>query len=432
MFTKEFSKKYGDLRKRILFTLGALIIYRLGAHIPIPGINPDILRDFMKQNLGGILGMIDMFAGGALSRMTIFALNLMPYITSSIVIQLLTVVSPKLEALKKEGESGRKQLNKYTRYLTVLLASLQGYGTSVLVMSATKGAVYLGSYFPIIAVPTLVGGTLFLMWLGEQITTRGISNGSSLLIFAGILSNLPAAFIQTFELGRTGSISIPTVLIISAMVVAVVMFVVYFESAQRRILIQYPKAANNTTGNPGQHHLPLKVNIAGPIPPIFAGSLLMMPVTLATFSANKGAGGIMSWFSIYLSHGHPVYITLYAAMIMFFTFFYLSIAFNPTETADNLRKNGGFIAGFRPGKQTADYLEYVLTRITVLGAIYLAFLCILPEILIAKFSIPFYLGGTSILIVVSVTMDVATQIKTYMMSQQYQGIIKKIKGRQRG
>lgn len=424
-------KKYGDLKSRILFTLGALIVYRIGTYIPVPGVNPEILKEFMGRNLGGILGMFDMFSGGALSRMTVFALNLMPYISASIITQLLTVVIPKFEALKKEGELGRRQLNKYTRYLTVLIAAAQGYGIALMLLRLEVNgvqAVYMGSSFVLVAVLTLVGGTLFLMWLGEQITSRGISNGSSLIIFSGIVANLPSSFINTFELGRSGSLAIPVLIGILLMIVVVIAFVVFMERAQRRILIQYPKASMGSHKSVTTQHLPLKINSAGVVPPIFAGSLLMLPVTLTGFMGQGVPSASSSWFSdfaVYLTHGHPVYMGFYLFLIAFFSFFYTSIIFNPSETSDNLRKHGGFVPGIRPGVQTAEYFDYVLTRLTCVGALYLGFLCILPEVLISKFSIPFYFGGTSILIVVSVTIETATQIRSYVMSHQYQGLLKK-------
>ncbi|MGH7092982.1 MAG: preprotein translocase subunit SecY, partial [Stellaceae bacterium] len=404
--------KATELKSRIWFTLGALIVYRLGTYIPIPGIDPAILHEIFSRNAGGILGMFDMFSGGALGRMTIFALAIMPYISASIIIQLLTAVSPSLEALKKEGESGRKTINQYTRYGTVLLATVQGYGIAVGIEGMRAGAqsavIDPGLFFLVVTTITLVGGTVFLMWLGEQITTRGIGNGISLLIMAGIVANLPHALASTLELGRTGAISTSFIIAFLVMSVGVVAFIVFMERAQRRILVQYPKrqVGNRMFGGEASH-LPLKINTSGVIPPIFASSLLLLPATIATFQ-SAGSGGALGWLGTitsYLGHGRPLYMVLYISLIVFFCFFYTAIVFNPAETADNLRKYGGFIPGIRPGKNTADYLDYILTRLTVVGAAYLAAVCILPEILISQYSVPFYFGGTSLLIVVSVTMD---------------------------
>lgn len=427
-------KGYKDLKNRILFTLSALVVYRLGTYVPVPGVNPEILGEFMGRNLGGILGMFDMFSGGALSRMTVFALNLMPYISASIITQLLTVVFPKFEALKKEGELGRRQLGQYTRYLTVLIALAQGYGIVAMLSRLEVGgvsAVYSsGPSFAFVAVLTLLGGTLFLMWLGEQITTRGISNGSSLIIFSGIVANLPSSFINTFEIGRSGSFYF--VIFVLLMVFFVIAGVVFFERAQRRVMIQYPKATLRQGMAPQSsvQHLPLKINSAGVVPPIFAGSLLMLPLTLSGFAGYTQASkpeGVMSLLSVFFAHGHPVYMSFYFFLILFFSFFYTSVIFNPSETSENLRKNGGVIPGVRPGVQTAEYLDSVLTRLTFVGAIYLSFLCLLPEFLISKFSIPFYFGGTSVLIVVSVTIETANQIKSFVMNQQYESLFKKIR-----
>ncbi|MFZ3235028.1 MAG: preprotein translocase subunit SecY, partial [Stellaceae bacterium] len=407
--------KATELKSRIWFTLGALVIYRLGTYIPIPGIDPGILHDIFARNAGGILGMFDMFSGGALGRMTIFALNIMPYISASIIIQLLTAVSPSLEALKKEGESGRKKLNQYTRYGTVLLAAVQAYGIAVGIEGMRSGAETAvldpGLGFRLVTVVTLVGGTVFLMWLGEQITARGVGNGISLIIFAGIVANLPHALASTLELGRTGAISTFFIVAILVISVGVVAFIVFMERAQRRLLVQYPKrqVGNKMFGGDASH-LPLKINTSGVIPPIFASSLLLLPATIANFQSNSQSFGWLGNITAYLAHGRPLYMLLYVALIVFFCFFYTAIVFNPTETADNLRKYGGFIPGIRPGKNTADYLDYVLTRLTVVGAAYLAAVCILPEFLISEYSVPFYFGGTSLLIVVSVTMDTVAQI----------------------
>ncbi len=375
--------KATELKSRIWFTLGALVIYRLGTYIPIPGIDPGILQDVFSRNAGGILGMFDMFSGGALGRMTIFALNIMPYISASIIIQLLTAVSPTLETLKKEGESGRKKLNQYTRFGTVLLAAVQSYGIAVGLEGMRAGAqsavVDPGLFFRLVTVVTLTSGTVFLMWLGEQITARGVGNGISLIIFAGIVANLPHALASTLELGRTGAISTVFIVIFLAMSVAVVGFIVFMERAQRRILVQYPKrqVGNKMFGGDASH-LPLKINTSGVIAPIFASSLLLLPATVANFEANGQGFGWIGEITAYLAHGRPLYMALYIGLICFFCFFYTAIVFNPTETADNLRKYGGFIPGIRPGKNTADYLDYVLTRLTVVGAAYLSAVCILP------------------------------------------------------
>jgi preprotein translocase subunit SecY len=427
--------KATELKSRIWFTLGALVIYRLGTYIPIPGIDPGILQDVFSRNAGGILGMFDMFSGGALGRMTIFALNIMPYISASIIIQLLTAVSPTLEALKKEGESGRKKLNQYTRLGTVLLAAVQSYGIAVGLEGMHAGAQSAvldpGLFFRLVTVATLVCGTVFLMWLGEQITARGVGNGISLIIMAGIVANLPHALASTLELGRTGAISTVFIIIFLLMSVAVVAFIVFMERAQRRILVQYPKRqmGNKMFGGDASH-LPLKINTSGVIPPIFASSLLLLPATVANFEAN-GQFGWISEITAYLAHGRPLYMALYVGLIVFFCFFYTAIVFNPEETADNLRKYGGFIPGIRPGKNTADYLDYILTRLTVVGAAYLSAVCILPEILISEYSVPFYFGGTSLLIVVSVTMDTVAQIHSHLLAHQYEGLIRKAKLRGR-
>jgi preprotein translocase subunit SecY len=428
--------KASELKSRIWFTLGALVIYRLGTYIPIPGIDPAILQDVFSRNAGGILGMFDMFSGGALGRMTIFALNIMPYISASIIIQLLTAVSPTLEALKKEGESGRKKLNQYTRFGTVLLAAVQSYGIAVGLEGMRGGAQTAvldpGLFFRLVTMVTLTSGTVFLMWLGEQITARGIGNGISLIIMSGIVANLPHALASTLELGRTGAISTVFIIIFLAISVGVVGFIVFMERAQRRILVQYPKrqVGNKMFGGEASH-LPLKINTSGVIPPIFASSLLLLPATVANFEASGQSFGWLGEITTYLAHGRPLYIALYVALICFFCFFYTAIVFNPTETADNLRKYGGFIPGIRPGKNTADYLDYVLTRLTVVGAAYLSAVCILPEILISEYSVPFYFGGTSLLIVVSVTMDTVAQIHSHLLAHQYEGLIKKAKLRGR-
>lgn len=430
--------KATELKKRIWFTLGALIVYRLGTYIPIPGVDPSILADIFRQNAGGVLGMFDMFAGGALGRMTIFALNIMPYISASIIVQLMTTVSPSLEAMKKEGEQGRKKINQYTRYLTVLIATIQAWGIAVGLESmsgSTGSAVHdPGMFFRFTAVVTLVGGTMFLMWLGEQITQRGIGNGISLIIFTGIVAGLPAAIAGTLELGRTGAISALVIVAIIVLAIAVIAFIVFVERAQRRVLIQYPKRQVGMKVMEGQSsHLPLKINTAGVIPPIFASSLLLMPLSVAQFTAGADAPAWLSTVTALLGRGQPLYIGLYIALIVFFAFFYTAVVFNPEDTADNLKKHGGFIPGIRPGKNTANYLDFILTRLTVIGAAYLAFVCILPELLIAEWSVPFYFGGTSLLIVVTVTMDTVAQIQSHMLAHQYEGLIKKskLRGRRR-
>ncbi len=427
--------KATELKKRLWFTLGALIVYRLGTYIPIPGIDPGILAELFRQQQGGILGMFDMFSGGALGRMTVFALNIMPYISASIIIQLMTAVSPTLEALKKEGESGRKKMNQYTRYLTVVLALFQAFGISVGLegMRGSAGAAVLdpGIFFRLTTVITLTGGTMFLMWLGEQITARGVGNGISLIIFAGIVANLPHALAATFELGRTGAISTVIILILLIGAVAVVTGIVFIERAQRRIIVQYPKrqVGNKMFGGEASH-LPLKINTSGVIPPIFASSLLLLPLTFANFTSGSGPEWLQ-WITQQLAHGQPAYMISYVLLIVFFAFFYTAVVFNPVETADNLKKYGGFIPGIRPGKNTADYLDYVLTRLTVIGAIYLAVICLIPEWLISYWSVPFYFGGTSLLIVVSVTMDTVAQIHSHLLAHQYEGLIKKAKLRGR-
>ncbi len=427
--------KATELKKRLWFTLGALVVYRLGTFIPIPGIDPIIMQDIFQQNAGGILGMFDMFAGGALGRMTIFALNILPYISASIIMQLMTAVSPKFEALKKEGESGRKKINQYTRYGTVLLAALQAYGIAVGLesMTSSQGSAVFdpGAFFRITTVITLTCGTIFLMWLGEQVTARGVGNGISLIIFAGIVANLPAALVGTLELGRTGAMSAGFILLLIVLMFAVVTFVVFIERAQRRIVVQYPKRqmGNKMMGGESSH-IPLKLNTSGVIPVIFASSLLLLPITLANFTAGGGPAWLLT-VSALLGHGQPLFLILYASGIAFFAFFYTAIVFNPSDTADNLKKYGGFIPGIRPGKNTADYLDYVLTRLTVVGAAYLVAVAILPEIMISRFAIPFYFGGTSLLIVVTVSMDTVAQIQSHLLAHQYEGLIKKSKLRGR-
>ncbi|MDJ0610261.1 MAG: preprotein translocase subunit SecY [Kiloniellales bacterium] len=421
--------KATELKKRIWFTLGALIVYRLGSYIPIPGVDPQILAQLFSQHQGGILGMFDLFAGGALGRMAIFALNIMPYISAAIIMQLLTAVSPQLEALKKEGEAGRKKINQYTRYGTVVLCIFQSYGIAVGLESSGGGAVIdPGLFFRFTTVVTLTGGTIFLMWLGEQVTQRGVGNGISLIIFAGIVANLPAAMAQTFELGRTGNLATEFIIFLLFMSVAVITFIVFVERAQRRIVVQYPKRqVGNKMFGGDSTHLPLKLNTAGVIPPIFASSLLLMPLTVAGFSGGEGSPEWLTWVTAMLGRGQPLYLAIYISLIVFFAFFYTSIVSNPMDTADNLKKHGGFIPGIRPGKNTGEYLNYVMTRLTTVGAAYLALVCLLPEILISEYAVPFYFGGTSLLIVVSVTMDTVGQIHSHLLAHQYEGLIKKAK-----
>ena len=424
--------KATELKKRLLFVMFALLVYRLGTYVPIPGIDPQVWKEIFAQKGGGILDMFNMFAGGALSRMTIFALAIMPYISASIIMQLASSMSPKLEAMKKEGESGRMKINQYTRYLTVILAAVQAYGLAVGLegMQGASGAAVIdpGMFFRISTVITIVGGTVFLMWLGEQITQRGVGNGISLIIFAGIVAELPRAFASMLELGRQGTFSVLSLLAIFAMIAGVIVFIVFMERAQRRIVVQYPKRqVGNKLFMGDQNHIPLKINTAGVIPPIFASSLLLLPLTIVGFSGLAADGGFMGELSRFLSHGSPVYMASYAALIIFFAFFYTAVVFNPQENAEMLRKYGGFIPGIRPGAPTADYLDFVLTRITTIGAFYLVFICLLPEILISKFSLPFYFGGTSLMIVVTVTMDTVSQIHSHLIAHQYEGLLKKAK-----
>lgn len=425
---KAFSKAE-DLKKRIWFTIGVLIVYRLATYIPLPGVNPAVMAEFARSHGGGIFGMVDMFSGGALSRMSIMALNIMPYISASIIVQLMTAIAPQFEALKKEGESGRRKLNQYTRYLTVLIAILQSYGVAVGLESlqGTAGSAVLdpGLFFRFSTIVTIVGSTLFLMWLGEQITSRGIGNGISLVIFAGIVANLPSSIINALELGRTGALSYIFILFILLFSVAMIAFIVFMERAQRRIFIQYPKRqiGNKMYGGESSH-LPIKLNSTGVIPPIFASSLLLLPISIAQLSGGHGPEWLQ-WILGGFQHGGVPYIILYLCLIVFFAFFYTSIVFNPQETAENLKKNGGFIAGFRPGKNTADYLDSVVTRLTVLGAAYLAFVCAVPEFFYAAYALPFYLGGTTFLIAVSVPMDTVAQIHSHLLAHQYEGLLKK-------
>jgi preprotein translocase subunit SecY len=425
--------KAKDLKQRILFTLGALLIYRLGTFIPLPGINTRALNDLFQQNQSGILGMFDMFAGGAVGRMAIFALNIMPYISAAIIMQLLVAVSPALGQMRKEGERGRKQINQYTRYGTVFLAALQAWGISIGLEGAGDIVIDPGLYFRMSAVITLVGGVVFLMWIGEQVTARGIGNGISLIIFAGIVAELPSALVNTLELGRQGALSTWLILAVILLAIAVIVVIIYVERAQRRLIVQYPRRQQGNKIIEGDSsHLPLKINTAGVIPPIFASSLLLLPMTVANFSTGQGP----EWLNIissYLGRGAPLYLTFYISLIVFFAFFYTAIVFNPSDTADNLKRQGGFIPGIRPGEKTAEYIDYVLTRITCVGAAYLAAICILPEILMSYAAIPFYFGGTSLLIVVNVTMDTVSQVQSHLLAHQYEGLIKKanLRGKKR-
>ena len=425
-----------ELKKRLWFTVAALVVFRVGAYIPVPGVDPAALAEIFKQNAGGIAGLLDVFSGGSIGRMSVLALSIMPYISASIIMQILTTVVPSLEALKKEGEAGRKKSNQYTRYGTVILATFQAYGIAVGLESqvASAGPVVIdpGVFFRFVTIVTLVGGTLFLMWLGEQITARGVGNGVSLIIFAGIVAALPDALVQTLELGRTGALSALFIIALIIGVVLVVAVVVFVETAQRRIVVQYPKrqVGNRMYGGEASH-LPLKINTAGVIPPIFASSLLLFPATIASFQGT-GEPGWIQWFATHLGHGQPAYLIAYIGLIVFFCFFYTTVVFNPTDTADNLKKNGGFIPGIRPGKNTAEYLEYILNRLTVIGALYLSAVCILPELLIARGGVPFYFGGTSLLIVVSVTLDTVTQVQAHLLAHQYEGLIKKARLRGKG
>jgi len=421
-----FFSKNNDLRNRILFTVLMLCVYRLGTYIPLPGIDAQSLQSLMQTNQKGLLGMFNVFSGGAVQRMAIFALGIMPYISSSIIVQLLTGVSDYFKNLKSQGEIGRKKITQYTRYGTVLLATVQGYGVSVGLESSTNVVIDPGLYFKLTTIITLVAGTMFLMWLGEQITQRGIGNGISLIIFSGIVAEIPRALATTFELGRTGALSASTILIIFILLIATVAFIVFIERAVRKILINYPKRQMGTKIYGGESsHLPLKINTAGVIPAIFASALLLLPVTFSnfTFSDSEFFLSLSSLFS----QGKPLYMLLYASGIIFFAFFYTSIVFNPTETAENLRKHGGYVPGIRPGERTAAFIEDILTKLTTIGALYLTLVCLMPEFLISKYPIPFYLGGTSVLIVVVVAMDTVSQIQTRLMSQQYEALIKKTK-----
>jgi preprotein translocase subunit SecY len=418
--------KFGDLKQRLLFLIGALIVYRIGAHIPVPGIDPVTLEQLFRSQEGGILGMFNMFSGGALSRFTVFALGIMPYISASIIMQLLTVVSPQLEALKKEGESGRRKITQYTRYGTVGLAFFQALGIAIALEAQPGLVIDPGLMFRMTAVITLVAGTMFLMWLGEQITERGIGNGISMIIFGGIVAGLPHAIGGTLELTRTGAFSIPLVLLLFVAVILVTALVVFVERGQRKILVNYAKRQVGNKVYGGQSsHLPLKLNMAGVIPPIFASSIILFPATLAGWFGSHESMHWLKDVGSALSPGQPIYVLLYASAIVFFCFFYTALVFNPKETADNLKKSGAFVPGIRPGEQTARYIDKIMGRLTLVGAIYITLVCLLPEFLIVKFNVPFYFGGTSLLIIVVVTMDFMAQVQAYIMSHQYEGLLKK-------
>lgn len=420
--------KATELKKRIWFTLGALIVYRLGTYIPVPGVDATVMGQLLAQNQGGILGMFNMFTGGALGRMTVFALNIMPYISASIIVQLMSTALPSLEALKKEGEQGRKKLNEYTRYLTVIIAIVQAYSIAFGLENVHDGTAVVnpGPLFLITCVTALVGGTMFLMWLGEQITSRGVGNGISLIIFTGIVANLPQALSSLFQLGYTGALSPFFVLLFLVLAIGTIMFIVFMEQAQRRVVIQYPKRQVGQRMFGGDTtHMPLKVNTAGVIPPIFASSVLLLPVTLQGIMSGKNLPGWLSFLGQELGQGQPLYMLFYAAMIVFFSYFYAAVTFNPAETADNLRKQGGFIPGVRPGASTAAYFDRILTRLTTIGAAYMVAVCLLPQILVSHYNVPFYFGGTSLIIIVSVTIDTVTQIQSHLVAHQYQGLMRK-------
>ncbi|WP_127752920.1 MULTISPECIES: preprotein translocase subunit SecY [unclassified Devosia] len=414
------------LQQRIWFTLGALLVYRLGTFIPVPGIDPDAFRATFEQSQQGIIGMFNMFAGGAVERMAIFALNLIPYITASIVVQVIATASPRLEALKKEGEAGRRKMNQYTRYLAVVFCAVQAYGIAVGLEGSQGVVLNPGWFFRISTVITLVGGTMFLMWLGEQITARGVGNGISLIIFAGIVANLPTTIVQTFELSRTGALPPLAGFGIVLLSIAVIAFIVFFERAQRRLLIQYPKRqVGNKMFQGDTSHLPLKLNTAGVIPVIFGSSLLLLPATIASFAAQGNAPQWLQVTTALLGRGQPLYLALFAFFIIFFAFFYTAIVFNPQETADNLKRSGGFIPGIRPGERTAQYIDYVLTRITLIGALYLTVVALIPELIHNQLAVSQFIGGTSLLIMVTVTLDTVSQIQSHLIAQQYEGLVKK-------
>ncbi|MBA3024517.1 MAG: preprotein translocase subunit SecY [Pseudomonadota bacterium] len=418
--------KYGDLSKRLWFLLGALVVYRIGAHIPVPGIDPNVLADLFKQQQGGILGMFNMFSGGALERFTILALGIMPYISASIIMQLASIAVPHLEQLKKEGEAGRRKITQYTRYGTLVLALFQSFGIAVMLQSQKDLVLEPGMMFQMTTVVTLVTGTMFLMWLGEQITERGLGNGISLIIFAGIAAGLPSAIGNTLEMARTGAFSVPLVLALFFGAIAVTALVVFVERGQRKVLVNYAKrqVGNKIMGGQSSH-LPLKLNMAGVIPPIFASSIILFPATLAGWF---GSGSSMTWLkdvSDKLAPGQPIYVMFYAAAIIFFCFFYTALVFSPKETADNLKKSGAFLPGIRPGDQTARYIEKIMLRLTMVGAVYITLVCLLPEFLVVKWNVPFYFGGTSLLILVVVTMDFMAQVQSYLMTHQYESLLKK-------
>ena len=420
------SGKFGDLRRRLVFLLLALVVYRLGAHIPVPGIDPAQLQQLFKGQSGGILNLFNMFSGGALSRFTVFALGIMPYISASIIMQLMTYVVPSLEAIKKEGEAGRRKITQYTRYGTLLLALFQSLGIALALEQSPGLVISPGFGFRMTAVVSLVAGTMFLVWLGEQITERGLGNGISILIFAGIVAGLPNALAGLFELVRTGSMSIVVSLFIMVLVVAVTFVVVFVERGQRKILVNYAKRQVGNKVYGGQSsHLPLKLNMSGVIPPIFASSIILLPATIVGWFATGEGLRWLKDISAALSPGQPIYVLLYAAMIVFFCFFYTALVFNSRETADNLKKSGAFIPGIRPGEQTAKYIDRILSRLTLVGAIYITLVCLLPEFLVLKYNVPFYFGGTSLLIIVVVTMDFWAQVQSYVMSQQYESLLKK-------
>ena len=414
------------LQQRIWFTLAALLVYRLGTYIPVPGIDPDAYAATFDAAKQGIAGMFDLFAGGAVHRMAIFALNLIPYITASIVVQVITTASPRLEALKKEGESGRRKLNQYTRYLAVVFCAIQAYGIAVGLEGSQGVVINPGWFFKLSTVVTLVGGTMFLMWLGEQITSRGVGNGISLIIFAGIVANLPTTIVQTLELSRTGALSPAWLFGIAAIAIAVIAIIVFFERAQRRLLIQYPKRqVGNKMFQGDTSHLPLKLNTSGVIPVIFGSSLLLLPATIASFAARGDAPQWVSVTAALLGRGQPLYLILFAVLIIFFSFFYTSIVFNPTDTADNLKRSGGFIPGIRPGERTAQHIDYVLSRITVIGALYLTLVALIPEMIHSQLNVSQFIGGTSLLIMVTVTLDTISQIQSHLIAQQYEGLVKR-------
>jgi preprotein translocase subunit SecY len=422
----QMSGKMGDLKRRLWFLMGALVVYRIGTFIPVPGIDPVALQQLFNSQQGGILGMFNMFSGGALSRFSVFALGIMPYISASIIMQLMTVVSPQMEALKKEGEAGRRKITQYTRYGTVLLASFQAVGISIALESQAGLVIDPGMMFRITSVFTLVAGTMFLMWLGEQITERGLGNGISIIIFAGIAAGLPRAIGGTLELTRTGAFSIPLVLLLFVGALLITALVVFVERGQRKILVNYAKRQVGNKVYGGQSsHLPLKLNMAGVIPPIFASSIILFPATLAGWFGSHES---MTWLKdvgAALSPGQPIYVLLYALAIVFFCFFYTALVFNPKETADNLKKSGAFIPGYRPGEQTARFIDKVMTRLTLIGAAYITLVCLIPEFLIVNWNVPFYFGGTSLLIIVVVTMDFMAQVQAYVMTHQYESLLKK-------